>query len=146
MRIRAAEEGDIAAIEEIVERAYSPFEELIGRRPQPLDDDYAKKVGQLPVYVADDGVVAGVLVLAPEADHLLLENVAVDPERQGEGIGRALLDRAEEAALELGYSKVRLYTNVAMSRNIEMYRRRGYRIEERRHADGFDRVFFVKAL
>jgi GNAT superfamily N-acetyltransferase len=39
--------------------------------------------------------VVGLIVLIEEADHVLVENVAVDPGRQGEGIGRALLAFAE---------------------------------------------------
>jgi len=35
------------------------------------------------------GAVRGVVVLVWEPDHLLIENVAVDPDFQGRGIGRA---------------------------------------------------------
>jgi GNAT superfamily N-acetyltransferase len=146
MRIRVAEPGDAPAMSDIALRAYAPFVELIDARPHPMDDDYAEKIRDGIAYVADDSGVAGLLILFPREDHLLLENVAVDPDRQGRGIGRALLDRAERSALELGFGELRLYTNAAMTRNLEMYARRGYREEERRTVDGFNRVFLRKPL
>jgi ribosomal protein S18 acetylase RimI-like enzyme len=130
----------------IARRAYSPYVDLIGARPHPMDDDYAEKVASDRAYVAEDGEVVGLLILVPKDDHLLLENVAVDPARQGDGIGRALLDRAEAIAQELRRPVVRLYTNAAMTRNIEMYERRGYRQDSRETVDGFNRVFLSKRL
>jgi N-acetylglutamate synthase-like GNAT family acetyltransferase len=54
--------------------------------------DYGPKVARGQVSVADEaGGIVGLIVLIREPDHLLVENVAVAPERQGEGIGRALL-------------------------------------------------------
>jgi hypothetical protein len=41
------------------------------------------------VWVIEEGdVVGGLVVLLPKPDHLLLDNVAVIPERQGSGLGR----------------------------------------------------------
>jgi GNAT superfamily N-acetyltransferase len=146
MVIRAAEPGDAERMGEIARGAYGPYVELIDARPHPMDDDYEEKIRDGIAYVADDGEVAGLLILFPREGHLLLENVAVDPDRQGQGIGAALLDRAEDCALELGLGELRLYTNAAMTRNLEMYARRGYREEARETVDGFNRVFLGKRL
>ena len=72
----------------------------IGIRPAPMDADYVHAVAHDEVWVADgDGPdPAGFVVLCAESDHLLLENVAVDPAYQGRGIGRTLLDLAEQRA------------------------------------------------
>ena len=83
---------------------------------------------------------------SPAADHLLLENVAVDPDRQGQGIGRALIDLAEQPARDLGVAEIRLYTNVAMTENMVMYPRLGYVERERITEHGFQRVYFAKPL
>ncbi len=146
MRIRPATAADAEAMSRIAVRAYGGYEELVGGRPHPMDDDYGEKVRQGLAFVAEDGAVVGLLVLFPGDDHLLIENVAVDPDRQGEGIGRALLDRAESCALELRLPMLRLYTNAAMTRNLEMYGRLGYGEDERRTIDGFHRVFLSKRL
>ena len=62
-----------------------------------MDADYAETVREGTLFVAeDDGGIAGAIVLVPEGDHLEVENVAVEPGRQGGGIGRALLAFAEE--------------------------------------------------
>jgi GNAT superfamily N-acetyltransferase len=65
-------------------------------------------------------------VLIRNRDHLLIENVAVDPSRQHQGIGRALLAVAETHALSLATRILRLYTNTAMSENLELYPHLGH--------------------
>ena len=118
-----------------------------GVRPAPLDADYGKAIEHDEVWVAEhDGELAGYLVLVPFADHLLLENVAVDPGRQGRGVGRRLLALAEERTTALGLSELRLYTHAVMVENQRLYERIGYLRTDRRDDDGFDRVFYEKRL
>jgi ribosomal protein S18 acetylase RimI-like enzyme len=146
VRIRPAETADVGAIDLIVERAYSAYVERIGRRPAPMDDDYGQKVGAGIVWVADDGEVAGLIVLVAGRDQMLVENVAVDPARQGRGTGRALMSFAEDAAREAGLAEMRLYTHEKMGENLALYVRLGYREVERREEEGFARVFLGKRL
>jgi ribosomal protein S18 acetylase RimI-like enzyme len=145
--IRPAEEADVPAVHDLVQRAYSPYVSRIGRPPGPMTQDYEVKVAAGHVSVVDDaGSVVGLIVLVEEADHLLVENVAVDPGRQGEGIGRALLAFAEGYAHEAGLSTLRLYTHALMTENLALYPRLGYEEVDRRTDHGFERVFFVKHL
>jgi ribosomal protein S18 acetylase RimI-like enzyme len=146
--IRRANAGDVPVLEDIVARAYGVYVERIGRRPGPMDDDYAARVGSSDVFVADDGDgrVCGLIVLEVTPDHLLIANVAVDPGFQGMGIGRALLAHAEEFALENGLDVLRLFTNVKMTENQRLYRRLGYEEDGRRVSAEFARVYFRKRL
>jgi GNAT superfamily N-acetyltransferase/DNA-binding HxlR family transcriptional regulator len=149
MRIRAARDADLPAVEDLVRRAYEPYIERIGRRPAPMDDDYAEAIAARRVFVAEERVDAGVLgllVLIPAGDHLLVENVAVDPARQGKGLGRALLARAETVARRKGLPTLRLYTNAAMHENIALYSSLGWQETGREVVNGFERVFFLKLL
>jgi ribosomal protein S18 acetylase RimI-like enzyme len=147
MRIRPGVADDLAGISDIVERAYQPYVERIGRRPAPMDDDHAAKLRSADVFVAEEGDrLRGVLVLVRHDDHLLVENVAVDPDCQGTGVGRALLAHAEQFAAEHALRKLRLYTNALMTENLAYYPRLGYVEVERRREGAFDRVFFVKLL
>jgi ribosomal protein S18 acetylase RimI-like enzyme len=147
MEIRPAVTADAQAVDEMVQRAYGHYVDRIGRRPGPMDADYELRVAQGQVSVADEaGRIVGLIVLVQEPDHLLIENVAVAPERQGEGIGRALLAFAEAAAREANTPTLRLYTHAAMTENLALYLRLGYSEAERRTDNGFERVFFVKRL
>jgi ribosomal protein S18 acetylase RimI-like enzyme len=150
MQIRAAGPGDVAAIAAIVERAYGVYVERIGLRPGPMDDDHGEQVRRGLVHVAEDGAadpeVVGLIVLVELEDRLLIQNVAVDPARQGEGIGRRLLEFAEETARRAGVGTVALYTHEKMTENIALYARLGYEEDERRREDGFSRVFMSKRL
>lgn len=92
------------------------------------------------------GRIVGLLVLEPHADHLLLENVAVHPDLQGGGIGARLLSLAEQQARLLGLPQLRLFTNAAMTENLDYYPRRGYRQTHRAEQDGYQRVSFTKQL
>jgi ribosomal protein S18 acetylase RimI-like enzyme len=146
MLVRRADGADVPLLGAIVERAYAPYVQRIGRRPAPMDDDYETKTRTGEVFVADDGAVAGLIVLVEHADHLLVENVAVDPARQGTGVGRMLLAYAESHAVERGLRELRLYTNEAMTENLALYPRLGYREVDRRVEEGFRRVYYSKRL
>ncbi|MGO4526965.1 GNAT family N-acetyltransferase [Microvirga sp. 2MCAF35] len=145
--IRLAQLDDLAAVEAIVQAAYSPYIPLIGQRPGPMLDDYAALIAQscVHVLVADKGV-AGILVLMPDDGAMLLDNVAVHPDRHGCGYGRALIAFAERHARERGFKAIRLYTNEAMSENIRLYERLGFVETHRAEEKGFRRVYMTKLL
>ena len=131
----------------VVERAYEPYIERIGKRPAPMDADPDRLIRTEEVFVlTDGGELVGLIVLRCASDYMLVENVAVDPELQHHGYGRALLEFAEEHGRELGFDELRLYTNTAMTENIELYPRLGWREYDRRVEDGFSRVYFRKPV
>jgi ribosomal protein S18 acetylase RimI-like enzyme len=80
------------------------------------------------------------------ADHLFVDNIAVDPRRQGNSLGTRLMAFAEAVARERGLPEIRLYTNVVMSKNFAFYRRLGFTETGRRREHGFDRVYVMKSL
>jgi ribosomal protein S18 acetylase RimI-like enzyme len=145
--IRLASALDLPRVVEVVSRAYEIYVSRISRRPAPMDADYGSLVSGHLVHVAiKEGEIVGVIVFEPCRDHLFIENVAVDPGHQREGIGRLLLLHAEQTARALGLPEIRLYTNAAMFENLALYPRLGYRKTHRTKEAGFDRVFFVKPL
>jgi ribosomal protein S18 acetylase RimI-like enzyme len=147
MRIRRAADRDASAVSAVVDAAYSMYVPRIGRPPAPMTVDYARLIAEGEVWVADDnGRVVGVLVIRPAGDALELENVAVDPARQGLGYGRALIAFAEQHALELGLGAVELYTNEAMVENLRLYARLGFVETGRGVEAGYRRVYFRKSL
>jgi GNAT superfamily N-acetyltransferase len=145
--IRRARTDEADTIRALVRAAYAMYVPRIGREPSPMNDDYPKLISADKVWVIeDDGELAGVVVLEDTPDALQVENVAVRPESQGRGLGRALLSFADDEGRRRGYGAVILYTNVHMTENVERYPRLGYVEVGRGHEHGFDRVFFRKEL
>ena len=77
---------------------------------------------------------------------MFLENVAVHPQAQHAGVCRLLMRTVEGYAARHERHEVRLYTNEAMTENLEFYPRIGYRESHRTVEHGFRRVYFVKTL
>jgi ribosomal protein S18 acetylase RimI-like enzyme len=147
IRIRAATAADIPAIVDIVDRAYRHYIARIGKPPGPMLDDYLARVSEDAVWVLQDGpAIAGILVLLSAPEYLLLDNIAIAPERQGRGLGRRLLAFAEGEALRRGYREIRLYTHQTMIENQRLYASIGYEERGRGSEAGYDRVFMRKPL
>ena len=146
--LRTARPEDRVAVEAIVIAAYSIYVERIGKAPGPMLDDYAGLIaaGAVSVLEDPDGAVAAILVLLPKPDHLLLDNIAVRPDRQGRGLGRRLIAFAESEARRLGHAELRLYTHQKMTENIALYTRLGFRETGRGRDAGYDRVFMTKPI
>jgi GNAT superfamily N-acetyltransferase len=145
--LRVATIEDRPAVEAIVDAAYSHYVLRIGRKPGPMLDDYAILIRDGRVHVIDDGgAVQGLLVLIPEEEAMLLDNVAVAPAAQGLGLGRAMLEFAEQAARDAGFRSIRLYTNEVMTENIALYSRIGYAETHRGEFKGLRRVYMTKRL
>ena len=146
--IRRARAEDRETVEAIVREAYSIYIPRMGKPPGPMLDDYGKLIvdGAVSVLQAHDGVVAAILVLMPKPDHLLLDNIAVRRDRQGQGLGRQLIAFAEAEARRLGHADLRLYTHETMTENIALYTRLGFVETDRGQQAGYDRVFMTKQL
>ncbi|TYB58091.1 GNAT family N-acetyltransferase [Nonomuraea sp. PA05] len=142
--MRLARDGDRDAVERLVHDAYTPWIEVIGMRPLPLEADYAALIAGGRVHVTDG--LEGLIVLVPEEGVLLVDNVAVRPELHGRGIGRALMAHAEQEARRLGLPALRLYTNVKMTANIALYESLGYRETGRQGIEGRSAVLMRKEL
>jgi ribosomal protein S18 acetylase RimI-like enzyme len=146
-RIRAATAADVTAIADVVDQAYRHNIARMGKPPGPMLDDYAARVLEGVVWVLEEGsVIAGIIVLLPALDYLLLDNIAISPARQGLGLGRRLLAFAEAEALRRGYNEIRLYTHQTMVENQRLYASIGYDETGRGTEAGYDRVFMRKQL
>jgi N-acetylglutamate synthase-like GNAT family acetyltransferase len=147
IRTRRATPADAEAIGALVEAAYASYVERMGRRPAPMDVDYAVEVAEREVWVVPgEGGLAGVLVIQVEPDHLFVHNVAVAPGLQGRGLGKALLELAERRAADIGLRELRLLTNELMTENRAIYSHLGWEETEVRAEHGYRRVYFRKRL
>ena len=140
--LHRATAADAPEVRDLVRAAYSKWVPLLGREPKPMTADYEAAVRDHMVDVLRlDGEMAALIEMEPEADHLLVVNVAVSPSHQGKGYGRALLTHAEAFARSLGLGELRLYTSVHLIENVKLYERVGYKVDREEEASPHLGVF-----
>jgi ribosomal protein S18 acetylase RimI-like enzyme len=133
IRVRRADPGDERRLFEIDRATWSP---LVTPAPQPAAPFFRPGVEPDDTLLAlVDGRVAGYALIGgartPEASAhvLMLRGLAVDPQLQRRGVGRALLDAAVEEARSRGAHKLSLRvlsTNEAARR---LYETAGFEVE-----------------
>jgi ribosomal protein S18 acetylase RimI-like enzyme len=147
VEFRRAGPEDAARVRDLTRKAYAKWCAVIGREPLPMTADYDHAVRHHVIDLAligDD--LVGLVEMIPRDDDLLIENVCVDPERQGAGLGRILVAHAEEETRKHGHETVRLYTNKAFAANLKFYEGQGYEIEREEPFKGGTTVYFRKSL
>jgi ribosomal protein S18 acetylase RimI-like enzyme len=145
--IRAATAADVEPVRAIVASAYGHYIARIGKPPGPMLDDYARRIADRQTWVlVDGGRIVGILVLEQGPFGMLLDNIAVLPDCQAKGFGRALIEFAEAEARRRGFDEIHLYTHALMSENIALYRRIGFVETDRRSEKGYERVYMTRRL
>lgn len=145
--LRRAVPADAPAIRALTRLAYAKWVPVAGREPLPMRADYDAAVRDHRIdLLYRDGALAALIETVAEADHLLIENVAVSPDFQGRGLGRILMAHAERLAVAAGYVEVRLYTNKLFSANVALYQRLGYRIDREEALNGGTAVHMSKQV
>lgn len=127
--MRRAGPGDLEAVVALQRAAYARNRVLLGREPLPLQADYEQILKGYEIWLAEHDGLAGVLILEPRRNDLLLWSIATEPSRQAKGLGKAMLAMAETRARQLGLGMMRLYTGATLQHLIEWYGRHGYAVE-----------------
>jgi ribosomal protein S18 acetylase RimI-like enzyme len=145
--IRPARPSEADTLRDVVHAAYRHYIPRIGKPPGPMLDDYAARIADGQAWVLEDaGKIKGILVLEETPEGFLLDNIAILPEGQGKGYGRALIEFAEAEARRRAFAEIRLYTHEMMTENIALYTRIGFVETHRVSEKGYDRVYMTKLL
>lgn len=131
LAFRSAAPCDAAAIRALVRAAYAKWVPVLGREPRPMQADYEAAVREHDFDIAErDGAMIALIETMLRDDHLWIENIAVAPVAQGQGLGTLLLERSEARARAAGRQELRLLTNGRMAANIALYRRVGFSLDK----------------
>lgn len=149
---RTAQPSEFADADRVLRAAFTPYLAKLGRE---IPADYYKwlpaSIERGDVFVAaEGGRVVGVAATERREAELFLDRLAVDPSKQGTGLGRWLLQRLDEVARGRGDRSVSLVTAEMMDHLIKLYGSHGFAIVHRSPPDhGKDahmRVHMVKPL
>ena len=143
--MRKAVGRDLEAITACADLAFASIFRTVGKTIAEPNGELAKQIRQGSIHLIYGGAkMLGYISFSSIADHVFVSAVAVLPKYRGLGLGSRLLDAAENEALRLGLSSVKLFTD--MSANIAFYRRRGYRETGRCEENDFARVYYSKDI
>lgn len=146
-RIKRAGPRDAQVVRHLVREAYAKWVPVLGREPMPMKADYDRAVREHEIdLLYADGHLAALIEIVTNNDHLFIENVAVAPAHQGQGLGRYLLSHAEQKAKSAKLAKLCLLTSQAFEANIRLYESVGFHIDRTEPFMGGTTVYMSKAI
>jgi DNA-binding MarR family transcriptional regulator/N-acetylglutamate synthase-like GNAT family acetyltransferase len=112
------------------------------------DPDAADMIAPRGAFVVamSDGLPLGCVGLKGGGEIAEIKRLWVSPAARGLGLGRRLMDAAEQAARRLGIATLRLDTNSALPEAAALYRRTGWTEIARFNDDPYPDLFFEKRL
>ena len=159
LTFRTAMVSEAEEVWRVIRAAFTPYVRALGR-DLPADgtaqfaeerERFAAELERGDVYVALDGErIVGAVRTKPQEKDLCIYQIAVDPARQGTGVGSWLLQRIDEVARSRGLGGLSLETAEMAVANVRLYQRHGFEIVSRGPPDhGLDphtRVQMVKSF
>jgi GNAT superfamily N-acetyltransferase len=130
-QIRMAEPNEAFSIASLLARSFAEYE--VSYTPEAFaatistPDRVRERINEGPVWLAlRNEIVVGTLSAVPRGEALYLRGMAVDPVVRGDGIGRELLECAEEYAIRNGFERLFLSTTPFLKSAIRLYERYGF--------------------
>lgn len=97
------------------------------------DRDIERKLADDPdglLVLQDEGRLVGALMVGYDGHRGWVNYLAVDPDCQGKGYGRLLMDEAERRLAALGCPKINLQVRTSNEQPIAFYQHLGYQIDD----------------
>lgn len=168
--LRRAVPDDAKAVQDLMYAAFARHVPALGRKPRPMLADYALAVrahqfwvvteapasrtgrpGEEPANDNADGresadpLIAALELIEGER-HLVIQAIAVRPDRQRRGLGRALMQLAEAEAKRQGRTLLRLNSPEIMTESLSLCEALGFRETHRQASWDSQIVFLEKVL
>lgn len=129
--LREAALADAADIASLLSEAFAGYKGFYTPEAfsatTPSGEEIASRFKEGPIWVAlQNNSIIGTLSGLPMAKTLYLRSMAVLPAKRGSGIGRALLQQAEDFAYANRYERTLLSTTPFLDSAIRLYNRFGY--------------------
>jgi len=99
--------------------------------PEEIIDRKLKVQPELFFIAEDGGEIVGTVIAGYDGHRGWVHYVAVSPVHRRKGIGKALMDRAEQELRAIGCPKLNLQVRGSNTEVIEFYKRLGYVVEDR---------------
>lgn len=145
-RLRAEDAGEVMTVQRA---AFVSEAQIYGSADTPpltqtLEEVRAELAAGDGFAARMNGRLVGAIRFRESDDLLLIGRIAITPDMQGHGIGRALLQAAEQAS---SAPAAELFTGSLSAANIRLYESCGYEVSERvPYDDGTEQVFLRKLL
>ena len=143
VRVAAAAPQDLSDAVAVIHRAFATLEARIDPPSAALKETADTLAARFDrggsVFVARlDEKIVGAVCADPKANgSLYLDRLAVDPDKVGHGIARALVAAVEDFARETGHDRVTLGVRLLLTDNIALFSHLGYAETGRKAHPGF---------
>jgi putative acetyltransferase len=150
-RIRMAVPDEASSIAALLARSFAEYEssytpEAFAATISTLDR-IRDRISEGPVWLAlRNDIVVGTLSAVARGEALYLRGMAVDPGARGDGIGRELLECAEDYAIRNGFERLFLSTTPFLKSAIRLYERYGFSRSNEKSDDLFGTPLFTMVM
>ncbi len=119
-------ESEVLVLAELINRAFAVENFFLANNH--VDRDQVRKAAKAGTFLRleQDGQAIGTIYCIPQGESGLLGMLAVEPEKQGLGFGRLLVQEAEQFLRERGCQRAELRVVNLRSELLPFYRKLGY--------------------
>lgn len=131
-QIRLAVAGDATSIAAVLHQSFIEYQQSYTSEAfaatAPAVAKIKERLNEGPVWVAVcEGVIIGTNSVVSRGESLYIRGMAALPQARGQGVGQALLRRAEDFAIANGHKRLVLSTTPFLARAIRLYQQAGFR-------------------